>query len=139
VQRTQNSYLAISLLIVALLVITDQVVKGLIISKFPWAVTVNTGGSFGMLSDLEFYRYASLALTVFVFIYFVKSKESDKPLIALMLSGALSNTLDRFTRGAVVDYINLPYWPTFNLADVLIFVSVVLIIYKTAGAPKLKS
>lgn len=134
--RTQNNYLIISLLIVIALVILDQIVKELVISRLPWIVTTNTGGSFGILSDLEFYKYASLALTVLVFIYFVKSKATEKPLVALMLSGAFSNTLDRFTRGAVVDYINLPYWPTFNLADVLIFVCVVLITYKTARTPR---
>ena len=35
----------------------------------------------------------------------------------LMISGALSNILDRLYFGCVVDFINLQFWPLFNLAD----------------------
>ena len=36
----------------------------------------------------------------------------------LILGGALGNLIDRLTRGEVVDFVNLPFWPAFNLADV---------------------
>ena len=38
------------------------------------------------------------------------------------LGGASGNTLDLFRRGAVVDFIDLRFWPVFNLADVAIVV-----------------
>lgn len=34
--------------------------------------------------------------------------------------GATSNALDRLTRGAVIDFIAVGFWPVFNPADVAI-------------------
>ncbi|MDD5309045.1 MAG: signal peptidase II [Deltaproteobacteria bacterium] len=39
---------------------------------------------------------------------------------ALLLAGALGNLADRALRGYVVDFIRVPHWPVFNLADVWI-------------------
>ena len=44
--------------------------------------------------------------------------------LLLMTAGALGNYLDRIVRGYVVDFVRLPHWPVFNVAD----------IYVTAGA-----
>lgn len=41
---------------------------------------------------------------------------------ALVLAGALSNFVDRLVDGSVVDYLQLPGWPAFNLADAFILV-----------------
>lgn len=40
--------------------------------------------------------------------------------LSLILLGAVSNLLDRFFYGAVVDYFDLKYFTIFNLADVMI-------------------
>ena len=47
---------------------------------------------------------------------------------ALLLGGALGNLADRARDGAVTDFIDLPLWPTFNLADVAITVGVLLLL-----------
>jgi signal peptidase II len=47
---------------------------------------------------------------------------------ALLIGGALGNLADRVRDGAVTDFIDLPLWPTFNLADVAIVVGVVLLL-----------
>lgn len=46
----------------------------------------------------------------------------------LLLGGALGNLADRIRDGAVIDFIDLPAWPTFNLADVAITAGVVLLL-----------
>ena len=46
---------------------------------------------------------------------------------ALMLAGALGNLADRVLRGYVVDFIRVPHWPVFNLADVWITIGVALL------------
>ena len=40
------------------------------------------------------------------------------------LGGATSNLLDRLRRGAVIDYIDVGFWPVFNLADAAIVLGV---------------
>ena len=58
--------------------------------------------------------------------------------IGLVVGGALGNAYDRFTLGAVTDFLNVtccginnPY--AFNIADVAIFGGVALLLYQTSG------
>ncbi len=46
--------------------------------------------------------------------------------LALLLAGAIGNTIDRFRLGYVVDFLKVYWWPTFNLADVFIVSAVAL-------------
>jgi signal peptidase II len=46
---------------------------------------------------------------------------------AFALAGALGNLTDRVIRGYVVDFIRVPHWPVFNLADVWITIGVGLL------------
>ncbi len=48
---------------------------------------------------------------------------------ALILGGAAGNLMDRAIRGYVVDFIDLPWFATSNIADVAISVAVILIIF----------
>ena len=45
---------------------------------------------------------------------------------ALIAGGAIGNVADRAIGGTVVDFIDLGWWPSFNLADVYLTVGVVL-------------
>jgi len=48
--------------------------------------------------------------------------------VGLMMGGILGNLNDRFFLGGrVTDWIRLPYWPNFNLADSAIVCSAILI------------
>ena len=57
--------------------------------------------------------------------------------LGLLLAGVLGNLTDRVfrspgvLRGHVVDFLELPHWPVFNVADMLIDVAVVLIVVQT--------
>ena len=57
--------------------------------------------------------------------------------LGLLLAGVCGNLTDRIfrepsvLRGHVVDFLALPHWPVFNVADMLIDVAVVLIIIQT--------
>jgi signal peptidase II len=46
-----------------------------------------------------------------------------------LVGGALGNQIDRFANGAVTDFIKLPHWPAFNLADTAITLGVVALVY----------
>ena len=45
----------------------------------------------------------------------------------LVLAGALSNLLDRAVDGSVVDYLQVPGWPAFNLADAFLIAGALLL------------
>jgi signal peptidase II len=57
--------------------------------------------------------------------------------LGLLLAGVCGNLTDRifrepgFLRGHVVDFMELPHWPVFNVADMLIDAAVILIIVQT--------
>jgi signal peptidase II len=47
----------------------------------------------------------------------------------LLLGGAAGNLIDRIRLGAVTDFVKLPHWPAFNVADACITVGVVTLVY----------
>jgi signal peptidase II len=47
----------------------------------------------------------------------------------LLLGGAAGNLIDRVRLGAVTDFVKLPHWPAFNLADACITVGVLLLVW----------
>jgi signal peptidase II len=71
------------------------------------------------------------AALVAIVAYFVTHVE--RPLLwlptGLMIGGALGNLSDRIRDGAVTDFIKLPLWPAFNLADVAITLGVLTLLY----------
>ncbi len=46
----------------------------------------------------------------------------------LLVGGSLGNLIDRLSRGAVTDFIDLARWPAFNVADIGITVGAALIV-----------
>ena len=133
----------LALVIFFVLFIVDQIVKyGF--ANFDWDVkgpvmslqlAYNYGVAFSMFSFLaEYLKYIQLLIVLAGVIYLLKNKEVFYEYyipIALLFAGGLSNILDRFTYGAVVDYFYWHYgfeFAIFNFADVLINISVGLII-----------
>ena len=47
----------------------------------------------------------------------------------LLVGGALGNIIDRIRDGAVTDFIKLPAWPAFNVADMSITLGVLVLLY----------
>ncbi len=135
--------LAITIFIVVFLI--DQVVKyGF--ANLGWdangsymslKLAYNYGVAFSMFSFLaEYLKYIQLLVVLIGTIFLLKNKEIFKEYyfpIALLYAGGLSNILDRFTYGGVVDYFYWHYgfeFAIFNFADVMIDLAVVIIIYK---------
>ena len=51
----------------------------------------------------------------------------------LLLGGAIGNLVDRIAGGAVTDFIKLPHWPAFNVADMSITFGVVALLWVLEG------
>ncbi len=98
-------------------------------------LTRNPGGAFSLLTGLT-PVLALLAVVMVVYIVRTTRRTSDAIMaysLGLVLGGAVGNLVDRMfrspgvLRGEVVDFIKVPNWPTFNVADCAITVGVILI------------
>lgn len=96
----------------------------------------NTGAAWGMFSEGSLWL-GLLALLVIVSLFiFRKHLELERPImqyiIGLLLGGIIGNLIDRFSRGHVIDFIDIHLpgyrWPAFNIADSAICIAVVLYI-----------
>lgn len=99
-------------------------------------LTFNTGAAFSLATSKTIYLSVfAMAVAGFIF-FFVSRIDSTKWAIALglVLGGIFGNLSDRIFRspgglqGAVVDWISVPHWPTFNIADSAVVVGVVSIV-----------
>ncbi len=128
----------------------DQVAKALLTpyleSQSGWQVWLvepivklrlvhNSGFVFGMLSGRAAPWLVSLVVIVaIVAILYVFTREIQSPTLStrivfgLIFGGALGNLIDRSRLGYVVDYVDLGWWPVFNIADASINISIVIFI-----------
>jgi signal peptidase II len=53
--------------------------------------------------------------------------------VGLLVGGALGNLIDRLANGFVTDFIKLPLWPAFNVADMAITFGVLALLYVLEG------
>lgn len=135
--------LIVSILLFICLFLVDQFVKygfanwgwdanGSIMSL---KLAYNYGVAFSMFAFLaEYLKYIQLFIVVIGVLYLLKNKDTYYKYyipITLLFAGGLSNILDRFTYGAVVDYFYWHYifeFAIFNFADVIIDLAVFIII-----------
>jgi len=75
-----------------------------------------------------FYLTWIIIVAVLIYFFFKIHSYSQQVFIAVVLSGAFSNLIDRIRMGCVIDYIDLKFWPVFNLADVYITLGVILVL-----------
>jgi signal peptidase II len=91
----------------------------------------NRGAAFGLLQDQTtfFILVGVVVITVIVGSY-RQIKEPSWGLnlcLGLQMGGALGNLVDRIRYGHVVDFVDLTFWPVFNVADSAICVGVALL------------
>jgi len=108
-----------------------------VIGPIRFTLTRNTAGAFGLGGALvPFLAVGALALVVALV---ARADVIRRPGLALaaglVLGGALGNLVDRLARspgllrGAVVDFVDLRWWPVFNLADAAITCGCVLLLW----------
>jgi len=127
----------ISLLTAVLITIIDQLCK-VWITSYPEGYVIfhtgylrvihsqNTGAAFGIFQNQR------LALTIvafigitFILIFTLRllrrlpslDNKLVKSALGLILGGTLGNLIDRLRLGHITDFIDLHFWPVFNIAD----------------------
>jgi signal peptidase II len=92
----------------------------------------NRGIAFGLFSDLGMVVVVGTLVVGGLLFFFMMHVEPEDLLTigggALITGGALGNLVDRVQYRYVVDFIHLPQWPTFNVADICITIGVVLVL-----------
>jgi signal peptidase II len=53
--------------------------------------------------------------------------------VGLLVGGAVGNLIDRLANGSVTDFVKLPFWPAFNVADMAITFGVLALLYVLEG------
>ncbi|MFN8217163.1 MAG: signal peptidase II [Solirubrobacterales bacterium] len=127
----------------ATVLVADQVAKRLVeeriavgedvdvLGPLRLTLTHNEGVAFGLAggSGAPLVALTVLALGVVAYLF---ARQPERPLIwlgaGLLAGGALGNLLDRIRAGAVTDFIELPHWPAFNLADAAITCGVLVLV-----------
>jgi signal peptidase II len=100
----------------------------------------NSGIAFGLFSQATSIVIVLTALAVgWMLLFFARSGARHPVLpvaLGFVLGGSVSNLVDRVRLGHVTDFLDLSYWPAFNLADTFIVVGVAILFAALAGADR---
>src|SRR3970040_752416 len=93
----------------------------------------NSGAAFGMLQNAGPLLVVTSVIGMAAILIYLFNPGFAHPLmragLALMLGGAVGNLVDRIYAGKVVDFIKVPHWPAFNMADSSITIGVLLLLW----------
>lgn len=101
--------------------------------------TKNRGVAFSALEGRTGLVSVVIGLAVVALLVYV-ARNATRPGIwipaGLLTGGALGNIVDRAFEGAVTDFVKLPAWPAFNVADMAITFGVLALLYVIERAPE---
>lgn len=139
-----------ALALAGLVVAADQASKAAVIADVARGETVevlpfldianvrNKGVAFGLFGEAPAILIAT-TVVVLIGILAYLSRGGTGPRFwvsgGLLVGGALGNLADRVRIGSVVDWIDLPAWPTFNIADIAIVAGIFCLVLLPPGEP----
>jgi signal peptidase II len=92
----------------------------------------NSGIAFGLFSSATTLVIALTAVAVAWMLAFFARSGSRHPVLpvglGLVIGGSVANLADRVRLGHVTDFLDVRYWPAFNLADTFIVVGVLVLL-----------
>jgi signal peptidase II len=124
--------------------VADQLTKQIVVSQLTLGESVdvlgpltlhhvrNTGIAFGLFSTWATAITILTAIAVaWMLGYFARAGARHPVLpvaLGLLIGGSAGNLTDRIRLGHVTDFLDLSYWPAFNLADVFIVTGVAILL-----------
>lgn len=140
--------------LVAIIVVVDQATKHWALNRLSDGRTIDIVGS--LRFNLAFNKGMAFSqatgagpvigalafVVIIVIVLWLRRNATGLPGVAagLIVGGAIGNLIDRllrndaWLRGAVVDFIDLQWWPVFNIADSAISVGALLMIVASVRA-----
>ncbi len=103
-----------------LFILIDQGIKKIVYNYLPTLIVFNYHGAWGIIPS--WMSVIGLVGLIWIILY---KKVYSIPYI-LILSGGISNIIDRFIYQAVVDFIHIWIFPVFNIADIYIMIGVLV-------------
>lgn len=100
----------------------------------------NSGIAFGLFSSATSVVIVLTAVAVAWMLAFFARSGARHPLlpvaVGLLMGGSLSNLFDRVRTGHVTDFLDVRFWPAFNLADTFIVVGVAVLLGALVAADR---
>jgi signal peptidase II len=93
----------------------------------------NRGAAFGIFQHQLFFFIVVSLFAIGLILYNLKNKNNSfiiKLSLGLILGGAIGNLIDRLRFGYVIDFLDLRVWPVFNLADSVITLAALVLIWE---------
>jgi signal peptidase II len=138
--------------VAAAAVLADQVTKHIVTSTLaldesehvvgPLSIhhVENSGIAFGLFASATAVVTVVTGIAVlWMIVYFARSGSRHPVLpaaLGLLIGGSLSNLVDRIRVHHVTDFIDLRWWPAFNLADSFIVVGVAILLAAMVAADR---
>jgi signal peptidase II len=91
----------------------------------------NSGVAFSFLAGTGALVYVVTGVALIALIALLLMRPQHRLLwlpTGLFVGGAIGNLIDRVARGSVIDFIQLPHWPAFNIADTCITFGVIILV-----------
>jgi signal peptidase II len=122
----------------------DRLTKSLVTANVPFGTEVavidhvvgitnvhNSGAAFGFApAGAAFFLIASVVVSIGLAVYVARHPGDLRTdaVLGLIMGGTLGNGYDRIVHGTVTDFIDVHFWPVFNVADSAISIGVVLLV-----------
>ena len=133
-------------------IVADQLTKHIVASKLwldeniqvlgPFSIhhVQNSGIAFGLFAQATgLVIVLTLVAIGWMIVYFSRSGARHPLLpvaVGLLIGGSVSNLADRIRLGHVTDFLDLRYWPAFNLADSFIVIGVAILLGALVSADR---
>ena len=119
--------------------LAKSLIKDVVIVKnfFNIAFNINPGGAWSILSGYrELLIFVSCIALLVIYFTFIRGRELSKLnsiVLGMLMGGIIGNLIDRLMYGYVIDFLDFiifrRHFPTFNLADSAIVISVIILIF----------
>lgn len=126
---------------IAFVIALDRLTKALVVNSFQLyssielipdflrlSYTINKGIIFGFLNSFGWIPFLITMLVLIILIYYydrLPKTVAGQLFWALIIAGAVGNLIDRILYGFVIDFIDIIFWPAFNIADAAITIGII--------------